>query len=154
MPGSQPLHLPEPWLREVRAILRAHLPEAEVWAYGSRVNGDHYDASDLDLVAHLPDSVEKLKRFTRLDEVKEAFVESKLPIIVQIVDWNAIPQSFRDEILAGYVVIQVGRVSPEDVTRQDNPSGYAMKPLTRPTGLGGNNGAEGSSVKLEDDGHD
>lgn len=100
------LHLPTHYLRQVRAILRENLPGAEVWAYGSRVNGDHYDASDLDLVAHLPETSEKPKRFSALVEVKEAFAESDLPIIVQIVDWNAIPQSFRNEILAGYVVVQ------------------------------------------------
>ena len=31
-------------------LLRRHVPEAEVWAYGSRVNGRSHDASDLDIV--------------------------------------------------------------------------------------------------------
>lgn len=31
-------------------IFCAHLPEAEVRAYGSRVNGDAHDGSDLDRV--------------------------------------------------------------------------------------------------------
>lgn len=106
MPTSKMLHLPDPWLQRVRAILQAYLPDAEVWAYGSRVNGDYYEASDLDLVARFPEAVEKSKRFSALDEAKDAFTESNLPIIVQIVDWNAIPQSFRDEISAGYALVQ------------------------------------------------
>ena len=44
------LHLPGRYLQMVQAILQTHLPNAEVWAYGSRVNGDYYEASDLDLV--------------------------------------------------------------------------------------------------------
>lgn len=100
------LHLPERFLEQVQAILQSHLSTAEVWAYGSRVTGDHYDASDLDLVTRFPQDTEKRQRYRLLDEAKEAFVESRLPIIVQIVDWDAIPQSFRDEILAGYVVVQ------------------------------------------------
>jgi len=108
MPAKPTLHLPQRYLEQVQAVLRQHLHDAEVWAYGSRVNGDYYEASDLDLVARLPEAAEKPKRFSALTEVKEAFAESNLPIIVQIVDWSAIPESFREEILAGYVVVQAG----------------------------------------------
>lgn len=105
------LHLPEPYLRMVQDILRTHLPEAEVWAYGSRVNGDYYDTSDLDLVARQPDDLRR--RQTSLGDVIEAFSESNLPILVQLVDWAGIPAAFHAEIAANYVVIQrpVGRVS-------------------------------------------
>lgn len=109
MPARPTLHLPEHYLRQVNAILQAHLPDAEVWAYGSRVNGDYYEASDLDLVVRWPEDTERSKRFSALMDVKEAFSGSDLPIIVQILDWDSIPQGFRDEILAGYAVIQSGR---------------------------------------------
>lgn len=102
------LQLPARYLEQVKAILREHLPEVEILAYGSRVNGDHYEASDLDLVARFPDGTETSRRYRMLDEAKEALTESNLPIIVQIVDWHGIPQSFRDEILAGYMVVQKG----------------------------------------------
>ena len=49
------LHLPEKYLQQVHALLRQHIPQAEVWAYGSRVHGDGFEASDLDLVARFPD---------------------------------------------------------------------------------------------------
>jgi predicted nucleotidyltransferase len=98
------LHLPEQYATQVRELLSQYIPEAEVWAYGSRVRGDFYDASDLDLVARFPPT-EKRDVF-RLNAIGEAFVDSNLPIIVQIVDWDGIPESFREEILAGYVVVQ------------------------------------------------
>ncbi len=100
------LHLPERYLLMVQDILRTHLPEAEVWAYGSRVNGDYYEASDLDLVARQPDDLKR--RQTQLYETLDAFSESDLPILVQLVDWAAIPAAFHAEILANYVVIQRG----------------------------------------------
>ncbi|MCF7978776.1 MAG: nucleotidyltransferase domain-containing protein [Chromatiaceae bacterium] len=98
------LHLPARYLAIVQDILRRYLPHAEVWAYGSRVNGDHYDASDLDLVVRQPDDL--TRRQPNLDEVAAAFSDSDLPILVQIVDWARIPEAFREEIEAGYVVLQ------------------------------------------------
>ena len=103
---ESPLHLPEQYLKMIKGILQAHLPNAEVWAYGSRVNGDYYDASDLDLVVRQPDNL--MQRQVNLDETKEAFVESNVPIIVQLVDWARIPESFHQEILAKYAVVQKG----------------------------------------------
>lgn len=98
------LHLPPRYLDMVRAILRQHLPQADVWAYGSRVRGDHHDTSDLDLVARNPADLAHPLPF--LGDVAEAFSESNLPLIVQIVDWARIPKAFHGEILAGYVVVQ------------------------------------------------
>ena len=104
------LYLPEKYAVQVRKLLEKYIPEATVWAYGSRVRGDHYEASDLDLVACFP--AEKKRDVFRLGVVREAFVESHVPIIVQIVDWDEIPESFKQEILAGYVVVQKPDVEP------------------------------------------
>ena len=78
----------------------------EVWAYGSRVNGDYYDASDLDLVLRQPDDLHCRQK--NLDDIIEAFSESNLPILVQVLDWAAIPDAFHEEILENYVVVQGG----------------------------------------------
>ena len=107
MPEQTTLHLPEKYAIQIRELLRQHMPDAEVWAYGSRVRGDHYDASDLDLVAHFPPT--QHDKITYLIETDEAFRESNLPIIVQILDWDRVPASFQDEIRAGYVVVQKSR---------------------------------------------
>lgn len=119
MPEPRVLHLPDKYAQEVHRLLKLHIPRAEVWAYGSRVQGDFYEASDLDLVARFPPS-DKPELF-RLSEVTEAFQESNLPILVQIVDWDRIPQAFRDEISAGYVVIQAGEPAGSDETAGEMP---------------------------------
>lgn len=98
------LFLPARYLQQVKAILAEHIPEAVVWAYGSRVNGDYHDASDLDLVVHFPPA--QPRDPFKLAQVREAFSESNLPIIVQLVDGDRIPQAFKNEISAGYVVVQ------------------------------------------------
>ena len=51
---SDRLELPECYRRQVEEILRDRIPAAEVWAYGSRVDGTSYDASDFDLVVRPP----------------------------------------------------------------------------------------------------
>ena len=51
---SDRLVLPMRYLREVERILQMVVPDVEVWAYGSRVTGTAYEASDLDLVLRPP----------------------------------------------------------------------------------------------------
>jgi predicted nucleotidyltransferase len=109
VPAPRTLYLPARYRSIVQDILRRYLPHAEVWAYGSRVNGDHYDASDLDLVVRQPDDLTRPQ--PHLDEVAAAFSDSDLPILVQILDWARLPAAFREEIAAGYMVLQAGVAS-------------------------------------------
>lgn len=95
--------LRQDWLASVRRILAEHLPEAEVVAYGSRVNGTAHEGSDLDLVAR--DRHNPLAPVQNLGAVREAFTESNLPILIDIMDWTKIPESFRDEIERTGIVI-------------------------------------------------
>ena len=90
----------------LRELLHQLLPQVEVWAYGSRVNGDGHEASDLDLVVRQP--ADPKQGTPALWEVKEALVESNLPIRVDVVDWAHIPASFHREIERAYVVVQAG----------------------------------------------
>ena len=100
------LDLPQKYLEQVKVLLNAHVPHAEVWAYGSRVTGGGHEASDLDLVLRNPQNL--LEETPSLSDLKEAFIESNLPIRVDIMDWARIPASFRSEIERGHVVVQVG----------------------------------------------
>jgi len=108
MPASKTisLGLPQKYLEQVKAILRAHVPSAEVWAYGSRVTGGSHEASDLDLVLRNPRNL--LEETGTLYELKEAFTESNLPIRVDVMDWARVPASFHKEIKRAHVVVQEG----------------------------------------------
>ena len=100
------LDLPQKYLEQVKTLLRTHVPHAEVWAYGSRVSGGGHVASDLDLVLRNPQNLQE--ECSTLDELKEAFSESNLPIRVDIMDWTRIPESFHREIERAHVVVQKG----------------------------------------------
>src|SRR6266542_1267363 len=100
---SSSLQLPERYLEMVRALLREHVPQAQVWAYGSRVNGSGHEASDLDLVLRNPANLSaETHGAIRL---KAAFIESRLPIRVDVLDWALIPAKFRCEIEREHVVV-------------------------------------------------
>ena len=105
MPARDPsvLRLSVRHLEMVRVLLRQYLPDAEVWAYGSRVTGGGHEASDLDLVGRNPSDTEM--EIGGLSRLRDAFVESNLPIRVEILDWSRIPMSFQREIEKEYVVL-------------------------------------------------
>ncbi|MCY4092996.1 MAG: nucleotidyltransferase domain-containing protein [Caldilineaceae bacterium] len=97
------LHLKARHRRKLEEILREHLPEVEVWAYGSRVSRESHGGSDLDLVLRGP-GLEKIPPANLLD-VEEALRESTIPFLVEARDWARLPESFHREIGRDYVVI-------------------------------------------------
>lgn len=92
-------------LQEVLRLLKIYLPEAEIWAFGSRVRGTAIETSDLDLVARHPKELNQYQPGAFWD-LKEAFSDSNLPFLVDILDWATIPKSFQQEISKKYVILQ------------------------------------------------
>jgi predicted nucleotidyltransferase len=92
---------PEDWLI-VRDILRRHIPDSEVWAFGSRAARTARTYSDLDLAiigeTPLP--------FAITGALAEDFSESDLPFRVDLVDWASTQDYFRRIIEKGKVVVQ------------------------------------------------
>lgn len=75
----------------------------EVWAYGSRVNGDAHEGSDLDLVIRTPD-LRKMPVDVFL-LLKDTIQQSTIPIIVELFDWARLPESFHRNIMARHEVL-------------------------------------------------
>ena len=100
---TEHLDLPRRYRDQIEALLHEHVPGVAVWAYGSRVNSQSHEASDLDLVLRGPD----LKRIPsdQLADLNAALEDSNVPIIVQIHDWARLPESFHREIEQAYVVM-------------------------------------------------
>ena len=97
------LHLPPRHRKEIVALLHKHLPGVEVWAYGSRVNGQSHDGSDLDLVLRGPQFAEI--DTSRLADFIEALQNSTIPFLVEARDWARLPESFHREIEREHVVM-------------------------------------------------
>jgi predicted nucleotidyltransferase len=74
----------------------------EVWAYGSRVRGTAHEGSDLDLVVR-SQTGGKLPLEVFL-ELKEKIQKSNIPIVVELLDWARLPESFHLNIVKQHEV--------------------------------------------------
>ncbi len=86
----------------VERILAEHVPGLEVRAFGSRASWTARDYSDIDL-AVVGDGPLQWRTLSRL---REAFEESRLPMRVDVLDWHAISEGFRETIKSDCVVVQ------------------------------------------------
>ena len=77
----------------IRKILQQYIPNATVWAYGSRVKNQAHEGSDLDLVIRSGDVSPQ-----ELSTMRAAFSDSNIPILIDLLDWKNIPESFQAEI--------------------------------------------------------
>lgn len=103
------LNLPPADLRLVLDLLERRAPGAEVWAFGSRVDGRSHAGSDLDLVIRTaPDAPRDRPLAAAL---RSAFAESDLPILVDVLSWTQLPEPFRGAIECAHVTLQPGRVA-------------------------------------------
>lgn len=90
-------------LDRIVALCQLFLPEATVWAYGSRVNGSARPMSDLDLVVrHRTDPERRLSDVALL---AQAISDSTIAIPVDIRQWATLPPHFRAEISRTAVVV-------------------------------------------------
>lgn len=83
----------------IKETLARFLPYKKVIAYGSRVKWNASETSDLDLAVF--DATQK-----EIYEAKEAFDESNIPFIIQILNWETIPQDFKENIEQKYHILQ------------------------------------------------
>ena len=98
---------PQDW-HEVCHVLKTHVPEYPVLAFGSRAKGTAKAYSDFDLAI----ITEQPLSLTKMATLEEAFDESALSIRIDIVDWAATSEPFRKIIEQDKVVVQEGRQTP------------------------------------------
>jgi predicted nucleotidyltransferase len=94
---------PHDW-QIVRTILRKHVPQKQVWAFGSRAKRTAWTYSDLDL-AIITDQPLSFKVHA---DLAEDFSESDLPFRVDILDWTTTSDDFRQIVENDKVVVQPG----------------------------------------------
>ncbi len=98
------LQLSERELKEVQRVLRAHVPEYSVGAFGSRVTGRARQFSDLDLVIMTENPLPLAVKA----DLTAGFEEADLAFKVDVVNWSVISPEFRSLIEKDKVVIQKG----------------------------------------------
>lgn len=87
--------------KTILGLLRTYLPDTEVWIYGSRANWTSHPVSDLDMVVF-----SSTDQSRRVSDLKDALEESSLPFRVDMFEWDEIPEGFKSNIKAAYVVLQ------------------------------------------------
>lgn len=92
---------PDHW-EIVRDILQKHVPQYEVWAFGSRAKWTAKPYSDLDLAIITEAPLSSGESAALADE----FSESDLPWKVDVVDWAVTTETFRKIITRDKVVVQ------------------------------------------------
>ena len=83
----------------LKQIFDAYCKNAEIWAYGSRVNGDCHSGSDLDLVV-----VNYNEHGKNLRELKQLIKDSDIPILVDISEFDSLPKSIQNEIRKNKII--------------------------------------------------
>ena len=86
---------------ELKGLLQQHLPNTEVWAYGSRVTFKARPASDLDLVVFATKEQDRA-----VWSLRDALEESDLPFSVDVLVWDTIPEHFKPNIQQAYYQVQ------------------------------------------------
>ena len=84
---------------------RCFITPVEIWVHGSRVSGDCHDGSDLNLVVVNRDEKVNIRKMY-LDFIDQ-LRDSKIPILVDVKEWNSIPISFQNNIIRQYEVVCV-----------------------------------------------
>jgi type I restriction enzyme, S subunit len=92
---------PDLWVI-VRDILDKHVPQCDVWAFGSRAKWKAKQYSDLDLAVITKEPMS----FNLSGALTDDFAESDLPFKVDVVDWASTSVSFRKIIEQDKVVVQ------------------------------------------------
>ena len=87
--------------KEISSLLKQHIPETEMWVYGSRVTGESGPTSDLDVVVFTSPALRSV-----VYDLQEAFEQSSLPFRVDLFVWDEIPLQFRKTIEEKHLVLQ------------------------------------------------
>jgi predicted nucleotidyltransferase len=82
------------------SLITRYLPSVKVWAFGSRINGKARTSSDIDLAAFTGP-----EHRLQLSLLREALEESRLSFRVDLWEWDKLPASFKNNILAAHITL-------------------------------------------------
>jgi len=85
----------------VKKILKKHVPNCETRVFGSRITGKARKYSDLDLAVKANSPLTLMQ----LGDLKDAFSESDLPILVDVLDWSRVSPEFQKIIEENFEVL-------------------------------------------------
>ncbi|MDR0881855.1 MAG: nucleotidyltransferase domain-containing protein [Candidatus Adiutrix sp.] len=99
-------------------LLELHLPDADIWFYGSRAKGGSRPQSDLDMVVFSGP-----EQKYQVADLKEAFEESNLPFRVDLHIWDEVPDNFKKIIEDEHV--SLAEIRPHSVSAWESENSSA-----------------------------
>ncbi len=82
------------------SIIKQEIPDAEVWAFGSRVAGDSWECSDIDLAVR-----GSALSLSAIADLRDKLDNSNIPYIVDIVSWDSLRKSVQQSIEENHLTI-------------------------------------------------
>ena len=87
-------------LQILTEIFDKYFPNAEIWAYVSKIDGTAHEGSDLDFVVKSFNDESK-----NIYALKQLISDSNIPILVDIHQYDKLPDYFKTEIERNYIII-------------------------------------------------
>lgn len=100
-----PIELNRRHLQIVLRIIEEHIPEFEIWVFGSRAAGTTKKFADLDLAIINSEPLPA----PRATQLAMAFAESDLPMKVDILEWATTSDEFRQIVAQSKIVLRKPR---------------------------------------------
>lgn len=85
----------------ISKTIKKHISDCEIRVFGSRIKGKARRYSDIDIAIITNGKIE----WSILGKIGDEFAESEIPYRIDIIDWNAIDESFRKIIEEKYEII-------------------------------------------------
>ena len=94
------LNIKPEYLEMLQDVFKKYCPYAEIWVYGSRIKNQSHDGSDIDMVVKNFNDNNK-----NLSELKQFLNDSNVPFLMDIEEFDKLPDYFQKEILKDYEII-------------------------------------------------
>jgi predicted nucleotidyltransferase len=86
---------------KVKQVVRQYVPGSEIRVFGSRYKGTARKFSDLDLAICGQEKI----HWSKLADIREEFINSDLPIRVDVLDYQAVSDQMQKIIDQGYEIM-------------------------------------------------
>ncbi|MBR1681222.1 hypothetical protein IJ707_05470 [bacterium] len=94
------LNIKPEYLKMLQDVFEQYCPHAEIWVYGSRIKNRSHDGSDIDMIVKNFNDNSK-----NLPELKQLLNDSNVPFLMDIEEFDKLPDYFQKEILKDYEII-------------------------------------------------
>jgi len=92
----------ESYKEQLLPLIHKHVPNCVVYLFGSRARGVYHEGADIDLAlrAHDDSPIGQVLLF----KIEDEFEDTTIPVLIDLLDFNAVSPKFRENILRDGVI--------------------------------------------------